>query len=211
METDALAFEDELRRFVEVRCAGSTSRRAARDFLDSLDERGQRLLERWLVAHAEQLLYQAILRIRPDPSTHQEPAKTHPVVRSRVAPTQSRQTPAASFGAAVEGFSRGDVEALSNFRLVYQVRGTEKHLGEMTGNDHLMVAETFQRAGSSSLLLAAIHRRIGRALGGRRTEDVFSEDQYRQVFAHSFKDDGPGCIDSLRIDSPLKAITTAQA
>ena len=72
---------------------------------------------------------------------------------------------------------------LSDFRLVYVIDGTEKPLGEMTGHDHTKVANGLQNIGENSLMLAALHRQLGRVLGSTRTADAMTEAKYREVMA----------------------------
>lgn len=92
--------------------------------------------------------------------------------RSRSEPTNKVER----FGMAAK---RGDVEALSDFRLVYVIDGEEKPLGEMTGHDHLKVAGGLQSIGENSLMLAALHRQVGRMIGSTRTADAMDEAKYR--------------------------------
>ncbi len=96
--------------------------------------------------------------------------------RTRAEPTNKVER----FGMAAK---RGDLEALSDFRLVYVIDGTEKPLGEMTGHDHTKVANGLQNIGENSLMLAALHRQLGRVLGSTRTADAMTEAKYREVMA----------------------------
>lgn len=75
----------------------------------------------------------------------------------------------------------GDVDALADFGLVYVVDGTEKLLGDMTGDDHRKVAQGFQSIAEQSSLVAAFHREMAKVVGSRRTADVVNEQQYRQL------------------------------
>lgn len=60
---------------------------------------------------------------------------------------------------------------------------TRKRAADMTGPEHLYVAEnTYQRSANTALMLAAFHRAVAKKVGKRRTEDVFSEQQYEDLY-----------------------------
>lgn len=93
---------------------------------------------------------------------------------------------ASRFSEALDRHRDGRVglEHLTDFALLMRVSddGDEKTIGELTSSDHMYVADRFQGVGESSLMLAAIHRQVGRLLmknPSLTTADAMSQDQYR--------------------------------
>lgn len=141
----------------------------ARALVDDLLERGEDdpLLQSmmcWLVERAPAMVAKEMRRWRP---------KAEPSVDMRGA-----KTAVSTFGAAVKA---NDLDALADFGLAYRVGGTEKVLADLTGADHAEVANGFQAIGEQSLMLATMHRQISRLLGSKRTADVLTPEQYRQL------------------------------
>ena len=67
---------------------------------------------------------------------------------------------------------------------VVNAEGLHKRAADMTGPDHLFVAEhTYQRSANVALMYAAFHRRVAARVGKSRTADVYTEQQYEAMFA----------------------------
>lgn len=60
---------------------------------------------------------------------------------------------------------------------------TRKRAADMTGSEHLFVAEnTHQRTANTALMLAAFHRAVAKKVGKKRTADVLSEEAYEALY-----------------------------
>jgi hypothetical protein len=134
------------------------------------------LLDGWLRAMAVPLLRRVIgLRV------HQA---------GRAAKRSARVRAFASVAAdleAAEGDERTSVAAalLGMFSEIHVVDEdqTRKRAADMTGPEHLFVAEnTHQRTANTALMLAAFHRAVARKVGKKRTADVLSEEQYESMY-----------------------------
>lgn len=123
------------------------------------------LLDGWLRAIAPEVLRQAIGN------------------RSRAARLAARHgAKPRAFAAAAEA---GDTAALVGmFAVDYVVAPdrTRKRAGDMTGPDHEYVAGEYADTANTARLLAAFHRAVAEQVGGRRTADVFSLDQYEAMY-----------------------------
>lgn len=99
--------------------------------------------------------------------------------------TARRSAGPRAFAAAAEAFAAGEETAFgSRFTAWHRVddKGTRRQVGDMTGEDHLFVAENYQQESTYTGLLARVHRRIGRKLGDRKTSEVYSEQEYAALF-----------------------------
>lgn len=123
-------------------------------------------LVEWLLDRAPALVGRELKRLAPPPE------------RQRSAPTTTVERFQCAAGA-------GDIEALSDFGLVYRVRSVDKCLGDLTASDHREVAAGFQSIGESSLMLSAVHRQIARLIeragSSATTSQVVSPEQYRAL------------------------------
>jgi hypothetical protein len=123
------------------------------------------LLDGWLHAIAQEALRQAITN------------------RSRAVRTAARHHAAPhAFAVAAEA---GDTDALLGmFAVDYVVAPdrTRKRAGDMTGADHAYVADRYADTGNTALLLAEFHRAVGKKVGTRRTADVFTAEQYDEMY-----------------------------
>lgn len=74
-------------------------------------------------------------------------------------------------------------DAADTFRQAYVVSHDNlwRRVAEMTGEDHRFVADQYEARGNRLLMLASFHRVIARKIGGRRTEEVFSEAEYADL------------------------------
>lgn len=80
-----------------------------------------------------------------------------------------------------EAEAAGDV---SVFATVYEIDPdhTRRPVAEMTGADHLYVAESYEVSGNRALMLAEFHRAVARRIGDQRTTDVLTETEYRRLY-----------------------------
>ena len=88
--------------------------------------------------------------------------------------------------AVAEAEQSGDTAPLLGlFSVDYVVdeENTRKRAADMTGPEHLFVAEnTYQRSANEALMLAAFHRAVAEKVGKRRTSEVFSETEYEAMY-----------------------------
>jgi hypothetical protein len=92
-----------------------------------------------------------------------------------------------AFGKAAEAAEEsGDVTPLIGlFAVDYVIDSdnTRKRAADMTGPEHLFVAEnTYQRSANEALMLAAFHRAVAAKVRNRKTSDVFSAEQYERLY-----------------------------
>lgn len=133
-------------------------------------ETDQELLDGWLHAVAVDTLRLAI------------------GTRSRVQRTAARQRSGsrAFREAAKEAEETGDTAPLLGlFSLDYVIdeANTRKRAADMTGPEHLFVAEnTYQRSANEALMLAAFHRAVAEKVGAKRTSEVFTEAAYEAMY-----------------------------
>lgn len=101
---------------------------------------------------------------------------------------RSRNAPSTVFGAAAESLANAQTEdeaaasvaRLSVFASVFVVNeeNLRRRVADMTGEDHVFVADRYQSSGNRDLMLAAFHRQVGKKVGFKRTEDVLDEATY---------------------------------
>lgn len=108
--------------------------------------------------------------------------------RSRAQRTVARRRAASRiFGAAAaEAEETGNtIPLLGLFAVVHVIDAdnTRKLAADMTGPEHLFVAEnTYQQSANQALMLAAFHRAVAKKVGERKTSDVFSAQQYELLY-----------------------------
>jgi hypothetical protein len=123
-------------------------------------------LRAWLDSHAEAFVHDEISR------------------RFRAQRRHARSS-AARFGDAAKNFEEtGDPQSFGVYfatREMVNEQGVQRCVGEMTGNDHLYVAECKTLQGNALLAVAAFHRAIAKKVGSRRTCDVFTEADYAKM------------------------------
>ena len=88
---------------------------------------------------------------------------------------------ARGFGAAVADQDEDAVSLFATWHLV-SPELTRKRLQDMTGAEHLFVADTYTQSGEADLMLAAFHRAVGKKVGNKRTADVISEVQCERIY-----------------------------
>ena len=128
------------------------------------------LLDGWLREMAVQMLRQAIC----DRS------------RSERATARSRAGSRSFARAAAEAEKTGDIAPLIGmFSTDHTVNAENmrKLAADMTGPDHLFVAEnTYQRSANEALMHAAFHRAVAAKVGDRLTSEVYTEAQYEAMY-----------------------------
>jgi len=132
----------------------------------------------WLQEHDPQLLAEWLRERAPDFLRREIVALGH---HARV--TARARAGARAFADAVDGYRTGDTTQLSVFDAPYVVNGEHlrKPVREMTGGDHLFVADRYVVTGNRALLLAEFHRQVARRVGDRTTEEVFTADEYEEL------------------------------
>jgi len=100
---------------------------------------------------------------------------------------RSRRSRRSVFADAAERFEGdGDAEHLSAFAATYVVdpeTRLRKRAGDMTGDEHLLVAEAYCEDGKRALFLAAFHRQVAKVAGARPVREVMTEEQYLALYA----------------------------
>ena len=144
---------------------------------DSLLESDPDLLDGWLHAMAVQML-RRVIGLKG--SQERSAAKRGARVRAFGAA-------ASDFEDAADGKDRDEAAAvlLGMFSEAHVIDedGTRKRAAEMTGPEHLFVAEnTYQKSANRALMLAAFHQAVAKKVGKRRTADVLTEEQYEQMY-----------------------------
>lgn len=89
------------------------------------------------------------------------------------------------FKEASDASEAGDDDAMSMFatvRYVVDDGETRRALGDMTGTDHLFVADGYEQSAAKARMLAAFHKAVAKRVGKRKTSDVFSEAEYRKLY-----------------------------
>jgi hypothetical protein len=142
-----------------------------------LMENDRDLLDGWLHAMAVPLLRRVIgLQV------HRRNAAAKRGARSR-----AFAAAADDFETAKDGEGRESAAAvlLGMFSETHVVDENQnrKLAGDMTGPEHLFVAENeYQRSANTALMLAAFHRAVAKKVGKKRTADVLSEEQYEAMY-----------------------------
>ncbi|HEY9367594.1 hypothetical protein [Streptomyces sp.] len=136
----------------------------AEKLLAGLQETDPDLLDGWLHASAAQFLTMAI---------GSSDRRERTLVRRR-----------ASSRRFAEVAESGDVAALSTFavRLVVDGDNTRRPIGQMTGSDHRFVAGEYGRSAKTARMLQSFHLAVAKKVGKRKTVEVFSEEQYEQMY-----------------------------
>lgn len=101
--------------------------------------------------------------------------------------------PRRAFAEAASNFTtEGDLKALSPFTVEYVVddTNTRRAVASMTADDCRFVASKYEESARISKLEAAFHRAVGKKIGGRMVAEVFTEDQYLEMY-RSVTQSGP--------------------
>ena len=104
--------------------------------------------------------------------------------------------PRRAFAEAARSFaSDGDVRVLSPFSAEYVVddANTRRTVASMTADDCRFVAAKDEEAARISKLEAAFHRAVAKKIGSRVIGEVFTEDQYLEMY-RSVTQQGPRAV-----------------
>lgn len=148
----------------------------------------------WVAAIAAQKLHAELLETDPDLLDGWLHARAVDILRRTIGLRESSRSSAARNRAGARAFSdaadeaeaTGDFSTLPGmFAIAYVIDKdeTRKRAADMTGADHLFVAEhTYERDARQSMLLAQFHRAVAKKVGKRKTSDVFTEEQYEAMY-----------------------------
>ncbi|WP_043493792.1 hypothetical protein [Streptomyces viridosporus] len=104
--------------------------------------------------------------------------------------------PRRAFAEAARSFTTdGDVRVLSPFAAEYVVdeANTRRAVANMTADDCRFVAAKYEDAARISKLEAAFHRAVAKKIGGRVVGEVFTEEQYLEMY-RSVTQQGPRAV-----------------
>jgi hypothetical protein len=104
--------------------------------------------------------------------------------------------PRKAFAEAARTFGTdGDVAVLSPFAAEYVVNddNTRRTVANMTAGDCRFVAAKYEDAARISKLEAAFHRAVAKKVGGKTVGEVFTEDQYLEMY-RSVTQQGPRSV-----------------
>jgi hypothetical protein len=92
------------------------------------------------------------------------------------------------------GDDAGGVKLLGMFALMHTVNAEDvrKRAGEMTGADHLFVADSYQQRGQRNLMEAAFHRAVAAKVGDKRTDEVLDLETYSVMYRSITGTEGKG-------------------
>lgn len=100
-----------------------------------------------------------------------------------------RNARAGRFADGVDAAVAGGQGAISVFLATCSVDGTDVAVGAMRGEDHLWVADmTYGPRARTNLMLESFHRAVAKKCGLRRTDEVFTEEQYQKLYRSVVKD-----------------------
>jgi hypothetical protein len=94
------------------------------------------------------------------------------------------QAAAGAFAKAAAAQEAGDDQALSAYdvRHVVDDADTWRRVADMTGPDHIYVANTYQQQARTAAMLAAFHHAVAKKIGKRATSAVMTEPQYERLY-----------------------------
>lgn len=93
--------------------------------------------------------------------------------------------PRRAFAEAARSFAdTGDAAVLRPFAAEYVVdaENTRRTVAQMTGTDHLFVADRYEDTEKRAKLEKLFHRAVAMKVGNRLTTEVFSEEQYAAMY-----------------------------
>lgn len=93
--------------------------------------------------------------------------------------------PRRAFAEAARSFAaESDSKVLSPFAFEYVIdaENTRRTVANMTAADCRFVAEQYERTAREAKLEAAFHRAVGKKVGIQRVGDVFTEEQYLEMY-----------------------------
>lgn len=90
-----------------------------------------------------------------------------------------------AFGESAKAFEKdGQSSHLSVFDLTYTVTddNIRRKMGDMTGADHLYVAQSYTASAAKQKMLAAFHKKVAEIVGDARTADVINETDLEEMY-----------------------------
>lgn len=168
-----------------------------RDYIAEMDERIAELTQGsgWVAAAVAARLYRELLWKDRDLLSgwlyEMGPDTLRRHIQGRAAAQRARERARAArgeFADAAHRFETGEdsngAKLVGMFALthVVDVEDRRKRAGEMTGADHLYVANTYTARGQRNLLEAEFHRAVAKKVGDRRTDEVISLADYEHMY-----------------------------
>ena len=153
----------------------------------------------WVAAIVAQKLHASLLENDPDLLDGWLHMVAPDVLRQAITLRARQRNGAARRGAKVRDFAEaardvedaddGEREAagirlLSLFESIHTVddSDTRKRACDMTGPEHRFVADAYRERAKPHLMLAAFHSAVAKKVGKRLTSDVFTAEQYEQMY-----------------------------
>jgi len=132
-----------------------------------LEEKEPDLLEEWLREQLSSFLATSLRRVQSSRR-----------MRDR------KRMKARAFSQSIKNWSGAPEDNLT-FNVTYTVddEHTRRRVGDMTGDDHNYVAESYERTAENHKMLAAFHRAVARKVGKRKTGDVLTPQDYHKLYS----------------------------
>lgn len=146
------------------------------------DEKADPIRAAELGAFADVLVYNALMQ-RAVSERSREKHRTRRSVEAQS--TRRRLVDAA------ERISAGQQSGLLSLRYKVDDKGTIRTGAEMNGADHTYVARHYADNSRRSGLFAAFHKAVARKCGRRRTDEVFTAEQYEAMYRSIVAADPP--------------------
>lgn len=166
--SDPQSVQEEIDRLIEEWHDEFVVAIEAEKLLLRLNELAPARLDEWLQENAQRFLSAEIASILGD--------------RRRAARSGAKPREFADAAASEEAMR--EFKAVSQFDADFVVAegNVRRRVGAMTGSDHLYVAENYTATGRKALMLAAFHKAVAKKVGDQRTDEVFTEEQYADLF-----------------------------
>lgn len=99
---------------------------------------------------------------------------------------------AEAFGEKVRRHELGEKEIAFEVTYVVDEFNTRRPVADMTGRDHLFVASKYEETVEMSKFEASFHKAVARKVGSKRTEDVMTPTEYREMYEDMLRTARPG-------------------
>jgi hypothetical protein len=122
------------------------------------------------------------------PAEHQQfleaeaPNLYHTLLRNRIHSQRARARHARDPTQFNQQATAGDLNRFQLWRCCVDPQNTQRAIGDMTGKDHLYVADNYHTSAEKAKFLAEFHRAIARKIGSRKTSDVYTETQFFNLY-----------------------------
>jgi hypothetical protein len=163
--------DEEIARLTEG--SGWIAADLASKLFDSTAAHDPELLEGWLIATGKDSLRRWI-------SAHAAARRAQE--RKRAAAGKFAAY-ARDFESATDKNTQGE-RLMGMFAVLHVVdpSGIQKRVSEMTGRDHRYVSTSYQTRGRRALMEAAFHRAVAGHIGDKRTDQVYSVENYERLY-----------------------------